>query len=572
MKKSRCISIIRLILYFFVPLVLTVLSTLSPANLSAQEQTESAQQSKGTQAVLYVRSSVAGTNVYVNGVYKGFAPLTLENMVPGIYSVRLEKKGWYTKTYECSLNAASTYTIYAQMQRITGSVFISADQENVLLYFDGELLTAQKNKAYTLKQNGKTEFVILEAPEGYHSVEAKKFGWESASTSVYVFPETAVQTELHLPKAQFDITSFSCAAASFNPHNPGALGVCRMHFSVSAPGSGVLKIQNDNGTTVYRQPLGNFTDWEQSCTWNGTDNNGVLLQDGTYRAHIEGTPDEHWEKANESGTPDKPAVSNAYNVPDEPDASDTPYVSHTLNIEIDRSIFYPLAPISAGGVSSGLVASPRIMPENTLVSFASGAASFSVPDGFKAAPFFIGIATTPKTWLETSCRFGVEVQEKKTLPFTVNLSVKAAGRRHNQYYGGILRYGYVSERHSSVFNEAGLAAGGIAGIRLGSFFINLSQEIVFGSEQGILSPFEGCLKTGAAASFQKSFVSVHLWTAYFSPFNAQSIRALGSIHCGTDIVFLLPRSIVAPIISSAYAYGENRTHDISVRIGAALFQ
>ena len=123
-----------------------------------------------------------------------------------------------------------------------------------------------------------------------------------------------------------------------------------------------------------------------------------------------------------------------------------------------------------------------------------------------------------------------------------------------------------------MFNEAGLAAGGIAGIRLGSFFINLSQEIVFGSEQGILSPFEGCLKTGAAASFQKSFVSVHLWTAYFSPFNAQSIRALGSIHCGTDIVFLLPRSIVAPIISSAYAYGENRTHDISVRIGAALFQ
>ena len=169
-------------------------------------------------------------------------------MVPGIYSVRLEKKGWYTKTYECSLNAASTYTVYAQMQRITGSVFISADQENALLYFDGELLTAQKNKAYTLKQNGKTEFVILEAPEGYHSVEAKKFGWESASTSVYVFPETAVQTELHLPKAQFDITSFSCAAASFNPHNPGALGVCRMHFSVSAPGSGALKRKNDNGS------------------------------------------------------------------------------------------------------------------------------------------------------------------------------------------------------------------------------------------------------------------------------------------------------------------------------------
>ena len=146
MKKSRCISIIRLILYFFVPLVLTVLSTLSPANLSAQEQTESAQQSKGTQAVLYVRSSVAGTNVYVNGVYKGFAPLTLENMVPGIYSVRLEKKGWYTKTYECSLNAASTYTVYAQMQRITGSVFISADQENALLYFDGELLYAQTKR------------------------------------------------------------------------------------------------------------------------------------------------------------------------------------------------------------------------------------------------------------------------------------------------------------------------------------------------------------------------------------------------------------------------------------------
>jgi len=47
--------------------------------LSAQEQTESAQQNKGTQAVLYVRSSVAGTNVYVNGVYKGFAPLTLED-------------------------------------------------------------------------------------------------------------------------------------------------------------------------------------------------------------------------------------------------------------------------------------------------------------------------------------------------------------------------------------------------------------------------------------------------------------------------------------------------------------
>lgn len=572
MKKSRCVSITYSNLYFFVPLALIMLSVFSFTNLSAQEQTTNAQQTKDSQALLYVRSSVAGTNVYVNGIYKGFAPLTLENMVPGIYSVRLEKKGWYTKTYECSLNAASTHTIYAEMQRITGSVFISVDQKNALLYFDGEPVTDQKNKVHEFKQNDKTEFVILEASEGYHTVEAKKFGRESARASIYVFPETAVQTELHLPKAQFDITSFSCASASFNPHNPGALGICRMQFFVSAPGSGVLEIQNDKGILVYRKALENFTDWEQSCTWNGTDNNGALLQDGVYHAHIEGRPDEQWEKANESGTPDKPAVSNAYNVPDAPDASDTPYVSDTLDIEINRSVFYPLAPISSGGVSSGLVASPRIMPANTLVSFASGLASFSVSDGFKAAPFFLALATTPKAWLETSCRLGVEIQEKKTLPFTVNLSVKAAGNRHNQYYGGILRYGYVSEPHSSLFNEAGLGAGGIAGIRLGLFFINLSQEIVFGSAQGILFPFEGCLKTGAAASFQKSFASVHLWTAYFSPFNAQSIRALGSILCGTDIVFLLPRSIVAPVISSTYAYSENGKHNISVRVGVALFQ
>ena len=103
---------------------------------------------------------------------------------------------------------------------------------------------------------------------------------------MYVFRGTSVNLDFHLQDADFELTSFSAGKKRFNPYNPGALGLCRFYFSVTASGDGELEIYDASDRIIYRRRVGPFTRENQECPWDGRAENGQVVKDGTYTARI----------------------------------------------------------------------------------------------------------------------------------------------------------------------------------------------------------------------------------------------------------------------------------------------
>jgi len=61
-------------------------------------------------AKLYVHSNPSSASVYIDGIYKGITPLTLE-LDPGTYSIRIEKSGYRTEYETVTLSPGDTRTV-----------------------------------------------------------------------------------------------------------------------------------------------------------------------------------------------------------------------------------------------------------------------------------------------------------------------------------------------------------------------------------------------------------------------------------------------------------------------------
>ena len=86
---------------------------------------------------LDIRTNVSAAEIYLNNVFKGNAPLVLEDTVPGSYILRIEKKGYYTQEFECDFEGGSKYVIWAQLEEITGVLHVRVGEPGTELYVDG---------------------------------------------------------------------------------------------------------------------------------------------------------------------------------------------------------------------------------------------------------------------------------------------------------------------------------------------------------------------------------------------------------------------------------------------------
>jgi len=508
-------------------------------------------------ALLEIKANVSAADVYVNNVRKGSTPLTIKDILPGHYTLRMEKEGFYTQTLECSLESGSAYKVYAELKKITGTLRIRADSPDAVLYVDGNkaddnflcfYLGAKPKRDDTGKQRDEKSCEwTLQLAEGEHLIEVKSFGTESARSQVYLFRETEVQLDFHLQQADFALTSFSSARTRFNPCSPGAPGVCRFDFSVTAPGNGILEIHNAQNESVYRQDLPPFTREHQSTVWDGLSEDGKPLANGRYTAYLK-----------TRGADDRP-----YNL------------SPGLPIDIDSTLLFPPATPSAGGLSSGLVPAAHLMPPKSFYGAVSAGADFSVQDGFKSAPLFLSGAYTPLKFLEMSYGIGTEIVPQKQSPFVIQGALKAAGRVSSFYYGALIRGAYSSHDAVSLFNETGAAAGVLLGTQYaaGSFSLHMSasEEACFGDRQGKLSPFGGNLKTGVSCAMRYRFFTAHISSVLLSPFNSSGIRAFGVVHSGAEFSVFVPKTAFMPLAGFYYSYTEDNKHGVSFRAGSALF-
>ena len=212
-----------------------------------------------------IQSSPSGADVYINHLYRGKTPLTMEKLDNGRYLLTLEKDGYYSENRTIQYDGESSHTYDISLKQITGYLSLDVEPEDASIYIDGSSAGS-----------------YAELPIGMHSVTVREFGYIEQSANVMIYKESVTEKKISLEKAEFEISYFNISKSAFNPINPGTLGTLGISFRVESFGSGVITIQSEDGKEVWKHEFSRFTTWQQSEVWNGRTKNGNALPDGTY--------------------------------------------------------------------------------------------------------------------------------------------------------------------------------------------------------------------------------------------------------------------------------------------------
>ncbi|MFP4113664.1 MAG: PEGA domain-containing protein [Spirochaetota bacterium] len=222
---------------------------------------------------LRVLSDPSGAAVSLDGRLRGATPLDVDDIEPGTYLVRVEKDGYYGVRRWVEVPRNGSVILEVDLEPITGYLDVDVSPSHAEVFVDGNRIT---------------DF-FAELPIGRYEVRVRLFGYRSRSQTVRIREREVARVAFDLEPAPFEITSLSAWRARFNPANPGLVGTTLVSYRVSAPGSAQLSIVGPEGEIVRSVPQGPFSTWEQEHRWDGTDDRGRPVDDGSYVVRVEGT-------------------------------------------------------------------------------------------------------------------------------------------------------------------------------------------------------------------------------------------------------------------------------------------
>lgn len=220
----------------------------------------------GDLASLSVRCDVRGADVWLDYQYRGQAPLDVAALSPGSHTLSVRSKGYYDAALALDLAPNTKTTISVSLKPITGYLDVTASPPGATVLIDGATASAG----------------VTEIPAGLHEVTVKAFGYKEQTTTVFVPERLFASVRAELQPAPFDAKGFRVHPDRFNPLNAGLKGSARLAFSVTAPGTGSLVVRDPSGEVLRTESLGPFDDWEQAFSWDGRDEEGAPLPDGSY--------------------------------------------------------------------------------------------------------------------------------------------------------------------------------------------------------------------------------------------------------------------------------------------------
>ena len=400
---------------------------------------------------LLIRTKPAGVRVFIDGIERGQTPFTGAILRPGDYNIRLFKEGYAERRFKLTLSAKSRMTVSIEMEELKGRVTVNVYRAEGS---PPELpLVPLINGGW-----GESTETILELPVGIRTIRVRAFGWEEASETVSISEQMPLTVNVSLMPVPFSISSGSVSRRSFNPNNSGGLGETDFYFSVSAPGSGALLIQDQSGAIVYAVSLGAFETPAQKVSWNGRDYSGAVLPEGPYTAII--------------------IAESLF------DFDDTEDANREINqqIQIDYALkIYPLN--FAGGIPGLLFApAPDALPVGSLqlnALFMFG--NFSVPEKHAANQ-------EENKFLLYPVSFGARFSVLERLDLGGMFNVNAANRENSGFGFSIFaKYNFLK--------GAGTYPMGLA-LGLSYTFANLNGEFPPGTGRGIDLYIPVSLKTG----------------------------------------------------------------------------
>ena len=244
-------------------------TTAASDSLTSEEEEEEEEEEENPGLTITTDPSYA--DVYIDDQYAGKSPVT-EDLNSGNYRITVQIDGYYTTTEWVNFTEGDNVSLNINLEPITGFLNIAVSPVETNIYTGWDNL-----------YEGINEIQI-----GNHLITAELFGYEPWQENITIFENKTSSISIKMVPTDFKISNICLTRNAFNPANPAGLGESKISFDVSTYGTGELVILTNQGEEILRNTFPYFDDWNQSFVWNGKDNYGNLMPDGSYRVVISG--------------------------------------------------------------------------------------------------------------------------------------------------------------------------------------------------------------------------------------------------------------------------------------------
>ncbi len=410
-------------------------------------------------AVIRIECDVSNASVYLNGIYYGHTNLTISDLRPGRYKLKVTKDHYEDTNCIVEVRKGYQLTYKIKLREIKGIIRFRKVS-------DGSIVTVDSTRVFSN---------TCEIISGIHTVRIRKFGYKDYEERVMVPPYGTITVEPEYKKVPFQVSSFSVSKLSINPDYSGGLGNTRITFRVTAPGSAQMVILNSYGLTVRSWNYSSFSQWDQSAEWNGTDDGGNPLPDGQYTVLLTANGS-RFEKT----------------------------------VTLNRSLVYPLGTPAAGGFGFGKVACalPYSLSYNSVS--VSGTAVLDRTDGpgFYAGCMQASFNSVVGSMFEYGITAGLYPAFNDSIPACIGANLKFSdtfemGNGFDFSVAAIVRYGYQSSKvmPSGIDDGKGLGGGLLLGFSLPKIFAGFGAQYIWGAETGLVGQESNLITAGGAVSF-----------------------------------------------------------------------
>lgn len=490
-----------------------------------------------------VRTNVYNAAVYLNGTYQGTSPCTINNLAPGMYLLRVEKRGYDSRSYYIQVRRNQNNTFFVELEKTTGFILLTNIPDNSTVTVNGSIISQ-----YAVLTGASP----LEVDEGYHTVSVRKFGFENYSTHVYVSRRTVTSVAVQMIPAAFSISNFTASKKRFNPMYDGALGSCIFSFDVSAPESSILTITDEYGTVVCTYQFPQFTTWSQRFSWNGRDAYGNVLPDGAYSATI---------------------TSGTY--------------THTAYTKIDSTLVYHPIDITKSGSGIGSLPTAFMLGERTTFlgiqvqpTFTKNNPLHKNDEPFYEIPINLFFGMTPTSWFEFMLHFGIHAGIQ-SVPLSFNAAFKFGSsvplKKANICFTALIRYGYQSQQSLYAPSNADIGNGLGTGIALGfdavKLYAGISSEFIYSALRGNFETNDSIWRNGIAIEFRPiERIALKAWGALNSSvLGTSGNNWLSALDTGGSISMRLGNSsAILSLRGNALVYFNDATY-ASGTVGVTYF-
>jgi hypothetical protein len=393
---------------------------------------------------LRIRSTPSGADVYLNNRYMGFTPLLIDDIDPGRYKITLKLDGYYSENDWISYSGEYE-SVYFDLDEITGFLKVETFPQGAEINYGSLWMPAER---------------LHELAVGDRTIRVRAFGYEEKSLAVEIYERRVTELSVTLEEAAFDISRLQSNRTIFNPRNAGLLGLARIRFQVSTYGRGRATILDPQDRIVFSLDLDRFDTWNQGFMWDGRDENGSPLPDGSYTVQIEGVGEQ-------TGRQD----------------------SAQLGLLIDSSIVLRFRSLWSG--SAGLLYAPTadILPGGSVqvsslaLAHASGSGSQAIIRAPVNLGMRVGLGRANLFELDTSIGGIIGYSEETFyLPWFASAAFKASLLRPARTFdlgsAAQVKFTYQSTHTDLLANFRGLSVGLPTGLHMGPLSLLVSPEAI----------------------------------------------------------------------------------------------